>query len=155
MFNCARRFVLMGGLALLTLSMSGNAQSPSEKRTALRGFDPVSYFDPGQPGMGWKEINAAFDDSVYQFKSWEHRATFIADPERYAPQYNAYCAGSMSRGRKIEADPNLWAIHDGKLYVFSSEKALAAFLADANAMIEQANVKWPALIKAPLSPPRR
>jgi hypothetical protein len=157
MFNIHRRFILAGGVSILILAATGTvaAQSLFGKRTALWGFDPVSYFTPGQPEKGSKEFTAPFDDSIYQFKGAEHRAMFLADPERYAPQFNAYCAGSMSRGRKIEADPNIWAIHDDKLYVFSEQQTLAAFRADAKAMIEQANAKWPALIKAPLSPPRR
>jgi YHS domain-containing protein len=157
MFDRDRRFVLAGGLSILTVVLPGTgvAQSALEKRLALWGRDPVSYFTEGQPKRGSKDFTAPFDDSIYRFKSAEHRTMFTADPERYAPQFNAYCTGSMSRGRKIEANPDLWAIHDGKLYVFESAEALAAFRTDAKSMIEKANANWPALIKARLSPPRR
>src|SRR5256885_11678946 len=38
------------------------------------------------------------------FRSAEHRATFAADPERYAPQYAGFCAGGVSKGYKVEPE---------------------------------------------------
>ena len=52
---------------------------------------------------------------------------FAADPERYAPQYDGYCAVSMSMGKKAEPDPEAWAIAEGKLYVFGVKRAVAVF----------------------------
>src|SRR5439155_25427460 len=56
------------------------------------------------------------------FKSADHLAKFVADPERYAPQYGGYCAVTMSGGEKGPANPEAWIISDGKLYVFRSEE---------------------------------
>ena len=148
MFNGQRRFILVAGVSALALTLSGTgaAQSQVRRRTALWGYDPVSYFTPGQPERGSKEFTAAFDDATYWFKSAEHRTMFIADPEHYAPRYSGYCAITVSRGRKTEADPEVWAIMNGKLYVFANAQGMAAFRADREA-IEKANANWSALRK--------
>src|SRR5262245_34847527 len=82
------------------------AQSPpASRRIALRGYDPVSYFTDGRPEKGSNDLWFAFDDAVYLFRSAEHRAMFAADPERYAPQYEGFCAAGISKGYKTEPDP--------------------------------------------------
>src|SRR5262252_6448706 len=75
---------------------------PAGRRIAIGGYDPVSYFADGQPQKGNEAFWFAFDDAVYLFKSAGHRAQFAADPERYAPQYNGFCAGGLSKGYKVE-----------------------------------------------------
>jgi YHS domain-containing protein len=99
----------------------------SAPRVALKGYDPVSYFISGKPEKGSAEFTYAFDDTTYWFKSAEHRDKFAADPEHYAPQFDAYCAVQLSRGRKVEADPEAWTITNGKLYVFSGKAGVPIF----------------------------
>src|SRR6185436_4475790 len=83
---------------------------PSGERVALNGYDPVAYFTDGRPAKGSPEFSASFDGTAYQFKNAQHRAMFVADPDRYAPQYKAYCANTISRGAKMEVDPEAWVI---------------------------------------------
>ena len=99
----------------------------SSPRVALKGYDPVSYFTNGKPEKGSAEFTYAFDDTTYWFRSAEHRDKFAADPEHYAPQFDGYCAVQLSRGRKVEADPDAWTITNGKLYVFSGQRGLPIF----------------------------
>jgi hypothetical protein len=143
MLNVHRRFVLAVVVSILILPMSGTGAAQSLKRTALWGYDPVSYFTPGQPERGSKEFTAAFDDAMYQFKSAEHRDTFIADPVHYAPQYRGYCAVAMSKGRQVEANPQAWLILNGKLYVFANVDG-PAFARANPAVLETANANWSA-----------
>ena len=39
------------------------------------------------------------------------------------PQFGGLCTVGLSKGVKAQADPTVWKIVDGKLYVFSSLKA--------------------------------
>src|SRR5262245_66464445 len=80
----------------LTASAMADAPPPG-RRIAIGGFDPVSYFADGGPHKGNEAFWFAFDDAVYLFKNAEHRTQFAADPERYAPQYNGFCAGGLSK----------------------------------------------------------
>jgi YHS domain-containing protein len=120
-----------------------NAESPG--RTALWGYDPVSYFTVGHPEAGSVEFTFAFDDATYWFASEEHRKMFAADRERYAPQFKGYCALSVARGLKIEADPEAWTIWNGKLFVFGSKDAVPKFKANPGEIAAKANAAWASL----------
>ena len=122
-----RAFLQNGFLALTLVLMPAAAvfaqARPSEPmRVVLKGHDPVAYFTEGRPVKGAPEINYDWDGERYLFSNAGNRAKFASNPERYAPQFSGYCTGSMSHGRKLEADPEAWKIVDGKLYVFGQMK---------------------------------
>ena len=102
----------------------------------------MSYFTEGKPEKGSSEFTFAFDDTNYWFKSAEHRAKFAADPERYAPQFDGYCAVQLSRGHKVEADPEAWTITNGKLYVFSGKRGVPIFQQQTAGIVEKAGENW-------------
>jgi hypothetical protein len=122
---------------------------PVGRRIAVGGYDPVAYFADGQPQKGSEAFWFAFDDAVYLFKSAEHRARFIADPERYAPQYAGFCAAGVSKGYKTEPDPEAWAILNGKLNLFQLKDRVPGFKQDT-AFIDKANSNWPGLKDTPI-----
>ncbi|TMJ87700.1 MAG: hypothetical protein E6G78_10635 [Alphaproteobacteria bacterium] len=123
---------------------SAKAQNPplAATRVALKGYDPVSYFTDGRPEKGSSEFTFAFDDTTYWFKSAEHRSLFAADPEHYAPQFDGYCAVQVSRGHKVEADPEAWTITNGKLYVFAGKPGVPIFQEQPVAIAEKAKENW-------------
>jgi hypothetical protein len=155
MRHISRRLVLtsfatlMVIAALAALVTAGDSAAESGKRVALSGYDPVSYFTEDRPEKGSAEFSADFDDTTYRFKSAEHRAMFVADPERYAPQYDGYCAITVSRGAKAEPDPEAWAIADGKLFVFMSKRGVPLFQQQTASILSKANETWRTLRKAP------
>jgi YHS domain-containing protein len=150
MTNLTRRGLF--GLPLLTMAAFNSvvlaAEKDSwitEKRLALAGHDPVSYFLEGRPVKGSNEYTVSYDDAIYWFKSPEHQAMFEADPDRYAPQFRGWCTNTMSKGDgdKHEADPENWVIADGKLYVFGSQRGVARFRrGDGQVMFEAAAQNW-------------
>jgi YHS domain-containing protein len=129
---------LIPALAALSLSGALLAQSPS---VGLRGYDPVAYFTEGRPVKGSADINYDFDDARYLFSSQKNRERFAATPDRYTPQYSGLCATGMALGAKAVADPTVWKIVDGKLYVFSSPHAREKFESDP-AMLAKAQQNW-------------
>jgi YHS domain-containing protein len=114
------------------------AQSPS---VTLKGHDPVAYFTEGRPVKGSTAINYDFDDARYLFSSQKNRELFASSPDRYTPQYSGLCATGMALGMKAEADPTVWKIVDGKLYVFSSTQAREKFEQDAS-MLAKSQQNW-------------
>lgn len=96
------------------------AQSPP---VSLKGHDPVSYFTEGRPVKGQAGLHHDFDGARYVFASTKNRERFAASPERYTPQFSGLCTTGMALGVKAEADPSIFKIVDGKLYVFSSTGA--------------------------------
>jgi hypothetical protein len=130
-------------------SVAEAGSTNNEPRIALDGYDPVAYFTDGRPVKGSQEFTFAFDDAVYYFKSAEHRAMFVADPDRYAPQYSGYCAISVSMGKKAHADPEAWIISDGKLFVFAGKGGVPKFAQDSATIIRQADAEWPTVRNSP------
>lgn len=114
------------------------AQSPS---VTLKGHDPVAYFTEGRPVKGSTAINYDFDDARYLFSSQKNRELFASSPDRYTPQYGGLCVTGMALGMRAEADPTVWKIVDGKLYVFSSTQAREKFEKDAS-MLAKSQENW-------------
>jgi YHS domain-containing protein len=111
---------------------------------ALKGYDVVAYFSDRRPTKGSPAFQQDFDGARYYFSSSRNRASFSANPDRFAPQFGGYCAMGVSQGRKFEADPTIFRIVDGKLYVFS--KPMAGDAADRDPdLLARANQAWEAL----------
>lgn len=114
---------------------------------ALKGFDAVSYHVDGAPAKGNKAHSYEWNGATWLFASSENRERFVADPERYAPQYGGYCAWAVSQGYTASGDPTVWAIEDGKLYLNYNEKVGETWNQDRAGFIQQANENWPAVLK--------
>ena len=144
-WRCILSWVLICACCIGWSGSPALAQQPKlspEPRVALGGYDPITYFNPGRPEKGTAQFSFAFDDTVYWFKSSENRAAFVADPERFAPQYRGYCALTLAAGMKAEADPEAWSISNGKLYVFGAKIGTPTFNANSAEIIGKANLNW-------------
>jgi YHS domain-containing protein len=154
--SCLSRRSIVTGLPVLVLaatvarvSRAADGGPGTGKRLGLSGYDPVSYFTDGRPEKGLADYQASYDDATYWFKTPEHRATFLADPDHYAPQFQGFCTVTLSRGAKYEADPEAWVIADGKLYVFGAKEAVPRFRAQPVSIVEKATENWAKLRNTP------
>lgn len=118
-----RRLVLFVIASILT----GGALAQS---VAIKGYDPVAYFEPGHPTKGSDSISYDFDGARYLFSSRKNRELFAKDPERYAPQFSGLCTRNLAEGRRVEADPTAFVVRDGKLYLFQGQKGVERVRAD-------------------------
>ena len=109
---------------------------------ALKGYDPVAYFTEGEPREGSPEFSHEWMGVTWLFTSAEHRDSFAADPEAYAPQFGGYCAYALAKGNKAPANPKVWSIHDGKLYLNLSPSVQEKWEAKRPALIVTAREKW-------------
>jgi hypothetical protein len=117
MHNLSRRraFQLLPLLAATLLVTSPASVGAETVPLAIKGYDPVAYFTLGRPVGGLAEIEYAWDEHRYRFSTAEHRELFKADPARYAPQFQNFCAMALSTGELVVADPENWLISEGKL----------------------------------------
>ena len=129
------------GILLMALSLqSANAEST---HVAIQGYDVVAYFTDGKAIKGSPNYALPFDDSRWQFANAAHKEMFAADPDRYMPQYGGLCAGGMSLGVSVPANPENWVIVDGKLYMLSGTPTdLADWKAHAAENIKAADKIW-------------
>ncbi|MBK7595316.1 MAG: hypothetical protein IPJ11_08720 [Gemmatimonadetes bacterium] len=109
---------------------------------ALKGYDPVAYFADSKAVHGTAEFTAVHDGATYRFSSAAHRATFLAQPGKYLPQYGGYCAMGVAVGKKLDADPTLWRVVEGKLYLNVNKDAQGMWLKDPGKHIATAEEKW-------------
>ena len=158
MSGMSRRVVLgwslLGVLAPFGAVHAAGEMSTAGDRVALQGYDPVAYFTDGRPEKGSAEFSAAFDGTTYWFKNAEHKALFTADPDHYAPRFNGYCTIMVSRGIKYEANPEMWAIADGKLWVFGGPRAMSSFREQTADVIAKAAENWPDVRQKPVQLPQ-
>jgi YHS domain-containing protein len=143
-----RDVLLMAAALLLGIAAVGGplgaqeADQTAEPRLALKGYDPVAYFTEGRAMLGKKEFEYAWDGVRYRFVSDQHISMFRGDPDRYAPQFAGSCAMGMSKGMKVEANPEAWLISDGRLFVFYSADARNRFQADPQTIGAAADGNW-------------
>ena len=135
-------------LFLSVLSLSGFSQQVyATDDGAIRGYDPVAYFESGEPTKGSSEFAYEWSGATWYFSSQKNLDTFKNDPESYSPQYGGFCAYAVGNGYTYEADPNAWKIVEGKLYLNYSKGIQKKWSAKQDYFIEQADINWPKLIK--------
>lgn len=91
------------------LNLSGNL--------AIRGFDPVAYFD-GAAKMGDPAFNAEYNGATFYFSDEANKDRFEVAPAQFMPAYGGWCAYAMSEGKQFDVDPRSFKVLDGRLYLF-------------------------------------
>src|ERR1044072_4609502 len=132
-------------LALLFVALFGSTARADEPKLSISGYDPVAYFTVGKPVPGKAEFEYVWRKLRWRFASGEHRDMFVKDPQRYAPQYDGYCAvgaADPAAAHKDTVDPNAWAIVDGKLYLVHTRYWLEQWRQKAEEYIKQADKEW-------------
>lgn len=112
---------------------------------AISGFDPVAYFTEGVAAAGTEQFEAVRDGAVWRFRNEGNRAAFMAHPEVYGPQFGGHDPVDAARGRVVEGLPNVWQIHNQRLFLFASEAGRAAFSVDPDGFFKAAERQWPKL----------
>jgi YHS domain-containing protein len=114
-----------------------------QKGVALDSYDAISYFAPApDPIPGVKELSYEYKGSKFYFITSGHLQAFAGAPERYAPQYDGFDAYGVSQGRKVGAHPRVFAIVDGKLYMFSDLESRKNWKKDVSGNIARAAEQW-------------
>lgn len=113
---------------------------------AIHGYDPVAYFAQNAAVPGDFQITAEHDGATYRFATKANKATFEKSPAQYVPQFGGYCAYGIGLGAKFTADPTIFKIVDGKLYLNLNPKIADAFNKDVKDALAKAATQWPALV---------
>ena len=136
--------ILMSFLSVLLLTGFGDidvGKSPVGD-AAIQGYDTVAYFTAGTALRGNESFTFQWHGMTWYFLSKENRDLFATSPEKYAPQYDGYCAWAMTEARKAQTDPKVWKIVDGKLYLNCSSAAYEKWSRDIPGNIKKADMNW-------------
>jgi enamine deaminase RidA (YjgF/YER057c/UK114 family) len=139
-------------LATIVVSLVVPPARADEPKLSISGYDPVAYFTDGRPVQGKPELEYRWHELRWRFASAEHRDLFSKDPEHYAPQYDGYCAMGAAQdaaAHKDIADPQAWAIVDGKLYLVGNHYWLEQWREHAREYIQRADASWRAVEDLP------
>ncbi len=157
LIGIARTWKLPAAVAMMWLigSACGMAASPEkiakrnpvaainvEAGLAVKGYDVVAYFSDGKPVKGLPRFSTKWNGVTWQFASADHRAAFIREPGKYAPQYGGYCAFGMSQGIAVDIDPQQWKVVDGKLYLNNNPFAQTLWARDPAGHIKEGDANW-------------
>ena len=134
-----RSNLLTLGTVLALATVPATRLFAQAKTPTIDGFDPVAYFTEKRPVQGQSSISYDWDDKRYLFANTRNRDLFTANPDRYEPQFNGLCAGNVSKGNKVKADPTIWRVVDGKLYLFAKQQTTDEAVAKT---VVLAQAKW-------------
>ena len=137
------------------LAVAADAQNVSpvdENGLAIGGYDVVAYFS-NEAVKGMDIFSAEYNGATYHFSTAENRDAFKADPAKYAPQFDGYCAwGVAAKDAKFPVNPETFDIVDGKLYLFfngpfDGQRFDTSLLwnAETSKLQADAHRKWPSV----------
>ena len=109
---------------------------------AIGGYDPVAYFVEMKPVKGLPEFQAEYQGSTFHFSTVANRDSFIASPDKFAPQYGGFCAFGTAKGYKAVIDPGAFTVVGDKLYLNYSETVRSRWKLDIPGYIRMAEANW-------------
>ena len=136
--------VILTSSLLLAFQM-GEKVNKSSAGLAIKGYDPVAYFEDGKPVKGDAAYEYQWKGATWRFSNAAHREAFTKEPNRYAPQYGGFCAYGVSEGHAAPVDPEAWSIVSGKLYLNYDKKVREGWKKDTDGRIRKADQNWPKL----------
>jgi uncharacterized protein YaiE (UPF0345 family) len=116
-------------------------------RLAIGGYDTVAYFTVGKAIPGSLDYQTVWHDARWQFANKTDLDLFVANPEKYAAQYDGHCALGVAyeAGHKDTVDPEAFTIVNGKLYVNHTKYWTTEWRKNEAENISRADKNWPAV----------
>lgn len=135
--------ILFYGLKVSPISMRLVDPINQNSTLALKGYDPVAYFNEGKAIKGDTTRGIRWGNVIWYFSSDANKLMFKTFPEKYMPQYGGYCAGAVATGFTADIDPTAWHIENGKLFLFFNQGSKNSFIeAIDSGIIEKASAEW-------------
>ena len=151
----ARKLLLAGAvLTMLAGPAFAGPQYVDQSGFAVSGYDVVAYWDLKQAPVGQAQpkavpgktaFTATYNGAKWAFASAANRDRFVKDPAKFAPAYDGHCAYGVAVGGKVPANPNLWRIVDGRLYLNITRNVVGFWEKDVPGHITKANENWSGL----------
>jgi YHS domain-containing protein len=117
------KMMLMAVLMVVSAGqISSQSVNKNKDNVANNGYDVVNYFATNTAARGSSDFKTTHRKAVYYFASADNLNAFKANPDKYLPQYDGYCAFAVAKmNKKVPVDPETFRIDDGKLYLFYND----------------------------------
>lgn len=112
---------------------------------AIAGYDPVAYHTQGKPVRGSDGVEHRWGGAVWRFVNSGNRDAFIKHPQVYAPRFAGYDPAALARGLTVEGSPAVWAIHEGRVFLFHDIRSLRNWRGNPGELTGLAEANWPKL----------
>ena len=146
-----KHLLLSAAFAVFATGAFAGPQYVDETGFAVSGFDVVAYFSLPQSSLGVpqaeaipgrSDITAEYNGATFAFATEANRDMFLADPAKYAPQFDGHCAYGVAKGGKVPGNPNLWRVVDDKLYLNITKNVVGFWEEDIPGNISLAGDNW-------------
>src|SRR5258708_32064751 len=124
---------------------SGFLTNINDKGVILEGYDAVAYFTDNKPVMGNAQFSTENNGATYWFASADHLDQFKKEPQKFTPQYGAFCGYAVSIGKLRPVDPTIFQIENGRLILQHTKEAYDLFNKDLKESVVKADTNWPGL----------
>lgn len=121
---------------------------------AIGGYDVVAYFESGKAEKGNSIFKSVYEGVTYYFVSVDRQKLFEANPAKYLPQFNGFCALAVSYGKKVSIDPKTFKVSNNKLYLFYHGKtsrgrvnSIETWNKSEDRLLRKAEALWPEVKK--------
>jgi YHS domain-containing protein len=113
---------------------------------AVGGYDTVAYHQNKKAIKGSKTHKTIWKGATWLFVSAENLRTFKGKPEKFAPAYGGYCAWAAGENKLVKADPTIFDLHNGRLFLNYNKKTRTDWKLDRKGMIKRGDSNYPRLI---------
>ncbi len=147
-------FIIM--LCMVAIGQRGLAQSgiySNENNVAINGYDLVAYFNRHEAVRGEEVFSYTSEGKKFYFASAANKDAFKADPQKYLPQFDGYCAFAVAmKNTRVPSDPRTFKLRDGKLYLFFNDyyegqpfNTIVPWNASETQLLSKAEANWQSL----------
>ena len=142
------RKTLVAFFVTISMVLSINAQDTKSVKVEVQldGYCPVAYLMMGKAVEGDAKYSSTYEGEIYYLANVDAKKMFDAEPEKYLPKYDGYCATAVAMDKLMESDPQLFSVYDGATYLFSSQMAKESFDKDPQMTIKNANKNFESLV---------
>jgi YHS domain-containing protein len=105
------------------------ATEKPQRAAALKGYCPAAYLLYGRPIKGDPKYQSMHRGELYYLRNAEAKKQFDADPEKFLPRFGGLCTTALGGSylKRMPADPEVFTIHDGRVYLFTSQRVKKYF----------------------------
>ncbi|WP_460753772.1 YHS domain-containing (seleno)protein [Marinomonas epiphytica] len=153
----SRRLVQWCCLVVCILCGAGTAMAAEPVSTgfwsnsAIGGHDVLDYYREGIEGSspvekGTKKFIVTWKGAEWHFASQASADKFAANPNKYVPRYNGFCANALALGEGlIPTSGQVWEFFGEELHLFFAERGRQRWLnGDWKTFQAQADKAWQA-----------
>ena len=145
-------FMLMLGLGFAGVGHAEDKTqlSVNSDNVFIDGYDVVAYFTTYKPTRGTPYHAVKYRGAKFYFSSEENMNAFMAEPEKYMPKYNGFCAYAVANGKNnVKSNPESFKLYNGALILFFDDlyegkrfNTIIPWNADEASLFGKAEAHW-------------